>query len=298
MAERVGFIGLGVMGAPMAENLLKKGFAVTVSNRSRGAFAHFIEMGASAVETPAEVAAASDVVVTILPDTPDVDAVYFAENGLFSAVRPGMLFIDMSTASPEIAHKIHAAAVEKGADSLDAPVSGGDVGAREGTLSIMVGGSEQGFERALPMLQSMGKNIVRIGEAGAGQVTKACNQVVVALTIEAVGEALALAAKAGADPAKVRAALLGGFAQSRILDLHGQRALEHRYNPGFRLRLHRKDLAIALQTAEVQGVSLPNTAAVHEMMNALIAGGHGDDDHSYLIQHLLDLAKSHIQGEQ
>lgn len=290
MGERIGFIGLGVMGAPMAENLLKKGFAVTVGS-GRGAFARLVEQGARAAQTPAEVADASDVVVTMLPDTPDVDEVYFGVNGLFSTLRPGMLLIDMTTASPEIARRIHAAAVEKSADSLDAPVSGGDVGAREGTLSIMAGGDEPAFERALPVLNAMGKNIVRIGGAGAGQVAKACNQIVVALTIEAVGEALTLAEKSGVDPAKVREALLGGFAQSRILDLHGKRALEGRYVPGFRLRLHRKDLAIALETAEREGVSLPNTAAVYGMMNTLVSTGHGDDDHSYLIQHLRNLAR-------
>ncbi len=294
MSERIGFIGLGVMGKPMAANLLKGGFSVTVHNRSQAAVQELVQQGASAAETPAEVAASSDVVITMLPDTPDVEQVYFGESGLLSSLREGMLFVDMTTASPGIARKIYDAVQKLGADSLDAPVSGGDVGAREGTLSIMVGGSAQAFERAMPVFNAIGKNIVRIGEAGAGQVAKACNQVVVALTIEAVGEALTLAAKSGVDPAKVRDALLGGFAQSRILDLHGKRALEHRYDPGFRVKLHRKDLAIALETARSAGVSLPGTALVGEMMNALIAQGMGDEDHSALIRYLAQSAQTEI----
>ncbi len=294
MSERIGFIGLGVMGKPMAANLLKSGFSVTVHNRSQAAVQELVQQGASAAETPAEVAASSDVVITMLPDTPDVEQVYFGESGLLSSLREGMLFVDMTTASPGIARKIYDAVQKLGADSLDAPVSGGDVGAREGTLSIMVGGSAQAFERAMPVFNAIGKNIVRIGEAGAGQVAKACNQVVVALTIEAVGEALTLAAKSGVDPAKVRDALLGGFAQSRILDLHGKRALEHRYDPGFRVKLHRKDLAIALETARSAGVSLPGTALVGEMMNALIAQGMGDEDHSALIRYLAQSAQTEI----
>lgn len=294
MSERIGFIGLGVMGKPMAANLLKGGFSVTVHNRSQAAVQELVQQGAAAAATPAEVAASSDVVITMLPDTPDVEQVYFGESGLLSSLREGMLFVDMTTASPGIARKIYDAVQKLGADSLDAPVSGGDVGAREGTLSIMVGGSAQAFERAMPVFNAIGKNIVRIGEAGAGQVAKACNQVVVALTIEAVGEALTLAAKSGVDPAKVRDALLGGFAQSRILDLHGKRALEHRYDPGFRVKLHRKDLAIALETARSAGVSLPGTALVGEMMNALIAQGMGDEDHSALIRYLAQSAQTEI----
>lgn len=295
--ERVGFIGLGVMGRPMAENLLRAGFSLTVHNRSRAAVEALQQQGAAAASSPAEVAAASDVVITMLPDTPDVEAVYFGDQGIFTRVRPGMLLIDMSTASPQMARRIHAAAKAAGADSLDAPVSGGDVGARAGTLAIMVGGSPSAFERALPLFQAMGKHIVSMGEAGAGQVTKACNQVVVALTIQAVAEALVLAAKAGVDPARVREALLGGFAQSRILDVHGQRALERRFEPGFRLRLHRKDLSIALETAKDLGVPLHHTALVHQTMNALVAAGWGDFDHSALIQHLAQAAQASLGNE-
>lgn len=301
MKERIGFIGLGVMGAPMANNLLSAGFPVTVYNRSKPKVTELVSAGAIDAATPAEVVSQSDIVITMLPDSPDVEQVYFGTNGgsntgtigLLEAARPGVLFIDMTTASPELAIRIWQSAQELGADSLDAPVSGGDVGARQGTLSIMVGGSEKSFERARPVFEAMGKNIVLIGEAGAGQITKACNQVVVALTIEAVGEALTLAAKAGVDPAKVRSALLGGFAQSRILDLHGQRVLDNRYEPGFRVKLHRKDLGIALEAAQSLDVRLPVTATVKEMFDTLIADNKGDYDHSVLIQWLMQQSFSH-----
>lgn len=286
--ERIGFIGLGVMGLPMAENLLRGGFPLTAFNRSPGPAAELAAIGAKAADSVAQVAAESDVIITMLPDTPDVEHLYFGSEGLIAHLRPGMLLIDMTTASPEVARKIRQAAVHKGADSLDAPVSGGDIGARAGTLSIMAGGSADSFERARPVFEAIGKNIVHMGDAGAGQVTKACNQIVVALTIEAVGEALALASKSGVDPAKVRDALLGGFAQSRVLDVHGLRSLEQRFEPGFRVRLHRKDLSIALQSAEQAGVSLPHTAQVFEMMNNLICRGLGDKDHSILIAYLAE----------
>ncbi|WP_242939495.1 2-hydroxy-3-oxopropionate reductase [Sulfobacillus thermosulfidooxidans] len=285
-APRIGFIGLGIMGAPMAMNLLRAGFPLAVHNRTRDKEMSLVTEGAVAADSPAATADATDVIITMLPDTPDVESVYFGANGVFNRVRPGHLLIDMSTASPAIARRIHQAAVERGADSLDAPVSGGDVGAKTGTLSIMVGGSVEAFERARPIFQAMGKNIVHIGDAGAGQVTKACNQIVVALTIEAVGEALVLAKKSGVDPGRVRQALLGGFAQSRVLDVHGQRALEQRFEPGFRVQLHRKDLAIALQAAQQLDVSIPLTATVHDMMNSLLAQGLGDKDHSILIYEL------------
>jgi 2-hydroxy-3-oxopropionate reductase len=286
--ERIGFIGLGVMGRPMAENLIRSGFPLVAYNRSPGPVGELAAIGANAAATAAQVAAESDVIITMLPDTPDVEHVYFGSAGLIHHLRPGTLLIDMTTASPEIARKIHQAALHKGADSLDAPVSGGDIGARAGTLSIMAGGSGDSFERARPVFEALGKNVVHMGDAGAGQVTKACNQIVVALTIEAVGEALALAKKSGVDPAKVRDALLGGFAQSRVLDVHGLRSLEQRFEPGFRVRLHRKDLSIALRSAEHSGVSLPHTAQVFEMMNVLISRGLGDLDHSVLIAYLAE----------
>lgn len=288
MAERprIGFIGLGIMGTPMALNLLRGEYQVVVHNRTREKEAPLVAEGATAADSPAAVAEAADIVITMLPDTPDVERVYFGTDGVFERVRSGQLLIDMSTVSPAIAHRIYQAAVERGADSLDAPVSGGDVGAKGGTLSIMVGGSVEAFERAQPVFQVLGKNIVHLGDAGAGQVTKACNQIVVALTIEAVGEALVLAQKSGVDPARVRQALLGGFAQSRVLEVHGQRALEQRFDPGFRIRLHRKDLAIALDAAARLEVSVPVTAAVHDIMNSLLAQGLGDKDHSILIYDL------------
>jgi 2-hydroxy-3-oxopropionate reductase len=286
--ERIGFIGLGVMGRPMAENLIRSGFPLVAYNRSSGPVGELAAIGAKAAATAAQVAAESDVIITMLPDTPDVEHVYFGSEGLIHHLRPGTLLIDMTTASPEIARKIHQAALHKGADSLDAPVSGGDIGAQAGTLSIMAGGSGNSFERARPVFEALGKSVVHMGDAGAGQVTKACNQIVVALTIEAVGEALALAKKSGVDPAKVRDALLGGFAQSRVLDVHGLRSLEQRFEPGFRVRLHRKDLSIALRSAEYSGVSLPHTAQVFEMMNVLISRGLGDLDHSVLIAYLAE----------
>lgn len=289
---RIGLIGLGVMGEPMAVNLLQAGYALTVFNRSAQAAARLEHVGARVVTTIAHVAESSDVVVTMLPDTPDVEQVYFSEDGLLASSRSGMLLIDTTTAAPTMAKRLAEAARQRGIDTLDAPVSGGDVGAKAGTLSIMVGGDEAVYKRALPIFQVIGKNIVYMGPAGAGQVTKACNQIVVALTIEAVGEAFALAEKFGVDLVRVREALLGGFAQSRILDLHGQRALEQRYNPGFRLRLHHKDLGIALSSASEVGVSLPHTAGAREMMNVLLAHGHDNEDHSYLIQYLRNLAQN------
>ncbi len=280
--ERIGFIGLGVMGRPMARNLLKAGYSLVVHNRSRAAVDELAGEGAAKASSAREVAENSDVVITMLPDSPDVEAVVLGPEGVIGGLRSGQLYIDMSTIAPATARKVYEALQKKGVEALDAPVSGGDVGAKAGTLSIMVGGKEEAFERAKPLFEVMGKNIVLIGEAGAGQVTKACNQVVVALTIQGVAEAMTLARKAGVDPARVREALLGGFAQSRILDLHGQRILDRNFKPGFRVRLHRKDLAIALQTGREHSLPLPATAQAAEMMNALLAQGKGDLDHSAL----------------
>lgn len=289
--ERVGFIGLGTMGKPMARNLIKAGYSLTVHNRSRGAVEELGKVGAQAATSPKEVAANSDVIITVLPDSPDVEGVVTGEQGIFEGARPGMLLIDMSTISPVVARHLAGDAQTRGVEMLDAPVSGGEVGAINGTLSIMVGGKKDAFDRALPLFQAMGKNIVHIGEAGAGQVTKAANQVVVALTIEAISEALVLAEQAGVDPAKVRQALLGGFAQSRILDVHGQRILDRNFKPGFRTNLHIKDLGIALATGKEYKVPLPATAHVHQMMNALLASGKGDLDHSVLFTLIEELAK-------
>lgn len=278
--ERIGFIGLGVMGKPMAHNLLNAGYSLVVHNRSRGPVDELAKAGASPASSPREVAEKSDVVITMLPDSPEVEEVVLGPDGVAEGVRSGMLYIDMSTIAPVVSRKVHDALQPKEVASLDAPVSGGEVGAKEGTLSIMVGGTDEAFQRSQPLFQVMGKNIILIGGPGAGQVTKACNQVVVALTIQGVSEAMTLARKAGVDPAKVREALLGGFAQSRILDLHGQRILDRNFKPGFKVKLHRKDLAIALQTGREVALPLAGTAQAAELMTALLAQGKGDLDHS------------------
>ncbi|TDE86135.1 2-hydroxy-3-oxopropionate reductase [Deinococcus sp. S9] len=280
--ERIGLIGLGIMGLPMARNLMKAGYSLTVNNRSPEPEQALAAEGAQVARTAREVAERSDIVITMLPDSPQVEEVVLGENGVAQGLRAGSLYIDMSSVAPSTAQKVAEALKAKGADALDAPVSGGQVGAEQGTLSIMVGGSEAAFERARPIFEAVGKNIVYIGGPGAGQVTKICNQIVVALTIQAVAEALTLARKSGVDAAKVREALLGGFAQSRILDLHGQRILDGNFQPGFRIHLHRKDLRLALEAGREQAVPLPATANVAELMNAMIAQGLGDLDHSGL----------------
>jgi 2-hydroxy-3-oxopropionate reductase len=277
--EKIGFIGVGIMGKPMARNLMKAGYSLVVHDLVREPVNELANEGATAASSSKEVAEQVDVVITMVPDSPDVEAAVLGPQGVVEGVRSGMLFVDMSTIAPGTSRKVYETLKAKGVDSLDAPVSGGEVGAKEGTLSIMVGGSEEAFQRALPLFEIMGKNITRIGEAGAGQVAKACNQVIVALTIQAVAEALTLAKKAGVDPAKVREALLGGFAQSRILELHGQRILDRNFQPGFKVKLHRKDLNIALQTAREQGVSLFATGQAAEVLNALLAQDKGELDH-------------------
>ncbi len=293
--ETVGFIGLGTMGKPMARHLMQAGYPLVVHNRSPQAVKELVGEGAQAANSPQDVAARSDVVITMLPDSPDVELVVAGDNGILQGARRGMLLVDMSTISPVVARKLAQQAETYGIDMLDAPVSGGEVGAINATLSIMVGGKEQAFDRALPLFQAMGKNIVRIGDAGAGQVTKAANQIVVALTIEAISEALVLATKAGVDAAKVRQALLGGFASSRVLDVHGQRILDRNFKPGFRINLHHKDLSIALATGKEYAVSLPVTAQVYQMMNALLASGLGGMDHSGLVTLLEELARTEVK---
>jgi 2-hydroxy-3-oxopropionate reductase len=278
--ERVGFIGLGIMGKPMAANLLAAGYPLTVHNRSAGAVGELTAKGATAAATAREVAAVSDIVITMLPDSPEVEEVVLGPGGVAEGIRAGALFIDMSSIAPATSRKVAAVLAGRGVDALDAPVSGGEPAAQAGSLSIMVGGTEAGVERARQIFDVLGKTTTHIGDAGAGQVTKAANQVVVGLTIQAVAEALVLARQAGVDPARVRAALLGGFAQSRILDLHGQRMLDAAYDPGFKLRLHRKDLTNALQLGREEGVPLFATAQAASVMDALIAQGAGDRDHA------------------
>lgn len=279
----IGFIGLGIMGKPMARNLIKAGYPLIVGNRSQAAVHELVAEGARNATTAQAIAAQSDVVITMLPDSPDVELVVAGATGVLAGARAGMLLIDMSTISPIVARKLAADALARGVTMLDAPVSGGEAGAINAALSIMVGGTAEGVERAMPVFQALGKNIVHIGEAGAGQVAKAANQVVVALTIAAVSEALTLAKNAGVDAAKVRQALLGGFAQSRILDVHGQRILDRNFKPGFRIRLHEKDLSIALATGKEYGVALLLTGIVQQYMNSLKANGQGDLDHSGLV---------------
>jgi len=294
--ERIGFIGLGIMGKPMARNLIKAGYSLTVHNRSRGAVDELVREGAKDGRTPRGVAEESDMIITMLPDSPDVQQVVTGPSGVLEGLRKGAVLVDMSTISPMVTQDLAKAVRSKGAEMLDAPVSGGEKGAVEATLSIMVGGPEEIFARVKPVFEVMGKNIVHIGATGAGQVTKACNQIVVALTIQAVSEALVLASKAGVDPGKVRQALLGGFAQSRILDVHGQRMLERNFKPGFRVRLHQKDLNIGLSTGKNLGVPLPATAVVQEAFTALQGLGRGDQDHSSLVTVIEDLANTQVKA--
>ena len=290
----IGFTGLGIMGKPMARNLIKAGYPLVVHNRSRGAVNELEKEGAKAADSPHAVAAQAEVVITMLPDSPDVEQVVAGDRGVFQGAKPGTLLIDMSTISPVVARRLSAEAEERKLEMLDAPVSGGEAGAINATLSIMIGGKSPAVERAMPIFQVLGKNVVHIGEAGAGQVAKAANQVVVGLTIAAVSEALVLSAKAGVDPAKVRQALLGGFAQSRILDAHGQKMLERNFKPGFRIRLHEKDLSIALATGREYGVPLMLTAVVDQMMNTMKATGKGDLDHAGLVTLIEEWAQTEI----
>lgn len=277
--EKIGFIGLGIMGKPMALNLLKAGYPLLVLEKNKASH-ELVEAGAKSFPSGKAIAQESDIVITMLPDSPEVEEVVFGHEGVLEGIRTGTIFIDMSTIAPSTAKKLYEKMQEKGVEALDAPVSGGQVGAEAGSLSIMVGGSEQSFQRVLPLLKAMGKNIVYIGEAGAGQMTKACNQMIVGITIQAVAEAFTLAKKAGLDLEKMREALLGGFAQSRILDLHGKRLIERNFEPGFKIKLNRKDMNIALQAGKEFSVPLYGSAQVAAHMDAVLARGKGDLDHS------------------
>ncbi len=290
---KVGFVGLGIMGRPMAGHLIAGGHEVHLMSRS-GVPRELVDAGGIAHDTPREVAAAADVVITMLPDTPDVEKVLFGENGVAEGLSAGKLVVDMSSIAP-LATKEFAARIEAlGCEYLDAPVSGGEVGAKAGTLTIMVGGSPAAFERARPLFELMGKNITLIGPNGDGQTAKVANQIIVALTIEAVAEGLLFAAKAGADPAKVRQALMGGFAGSKILEVHGLRMIERTFDPGFRIELHQKDLGLALEGARQMGLSLPNTATAQELFNACRAHGGGGWDHSAMVRALEFLAGTEV----
>ncbi len=290
---QLGFIGLGIMGAPMAGHLLAAGHTLFVQTRSKVPAA-LSDAGAVVCATAREVAQRADIVFTMVPDTPDVAAVLFGETGVASGLSRGKVVVDMSSISP-IETKQFAQRIEQlGCDYLDAPVSGGEVGAKAASLTIMVGGPEGAFERVKPLFELMGKNITRVGGNGDGQTTKVANQIIVALNIAAVGEALVFASKAGADPAKVRQALMGGFAASRILEVHGERMIKRTFNPGFRIGLHQKDLNLALQGARSLGVSLPQTANAAQLMQACAANGMADLDHSALVRALEILAAHEV----
>jgi len=295
MAE-LGFIGLGIMGKPMASHLVKAGHTVHVCDLAEESVRHVCSLGGKACSCSKEIAQRSDIIFIMVPDTPDVEAVLFGANGVAEGLKPGSTVVDMSSISPIATKEFAKRLAAMGVKMLDAPVSGGQVGAENATLSIMVGGPVDVFNQIKPYFELMGKNIVHIGDHGDGQTCKVANQIVVALTIEAVGEALLFASKAGADPAKVRAALLGGFAQSRILELHGERMIKHNFNPGFRIRLHQKDLNLALDAARNLGLSLPNTSLAQELFNAVAAQGGSDLDHSAMVLALEKLANHAIRG--
>ena len=289
----LGFIGLGIMGAPMALNLQNGGHRLFVHTRTPRA-EDPLGGKASYCSSAAEVARQADIIFLMLPDTPDVDKVLFGGNGVAQGLSQGKTVVDMSSIAPietkAFAKKINAL----GCEYLDAPVSGGEVGAKAATLTIMVGGTAEGFERVKPYFELMGKNITHVGDNGAGQTCKVANQIIVALTIEAVSEALLFASKAGADPARVRQALMGGFASSRILEVHGERMVKRTFDPGFRIELHQKDLNLALQGARALGVSLPNTATAQELFNTCVANGLGKKDHSALCRALEIMANHEI----
>ncbi len=291
--QKIGFIGLGILGAPMALNLLKAGHILFVQTRSKTPI-ELVEGGATVCTSAEEVAKRADIVITMLPDTPHVEEVLFGERGVAAGLKAGAtasdgqakVVVDMSSISP-MATKRFAQRIEAlGAQYLDAPVSGGEVGAKAASLTIMVGGHEATFERARPLFEAMGKNITLVGGNGDGQTTKVANQIIVALNIEAVAEALLFASKAGADPARVRQALMGGFAASRILEVHGERMVQRSFNPGFRIELHQKDLGLALQGAREMGVALPHTASAAQLMQVCAAHGLAGLDHSALCRSL------------
>ncbi len=292
----IGFIGLGIMGRPMAEHLIAGGHTLHLSNHHKAPDAELQAKAVTVHPTPKAVAAASEITILMLPDTPQVEEVLFGTNGVALGLEKGGIVVDMSSISPmatkEFARKIEAA----GGHYLDAPVSGGEVGAKAATLTIMVGGPQAVFDKVRPLFELMGKNITLVGGNGDGQTTKVANQIIVALTIEAVGEALLFASKAGADPAKVRQALMGGFASSKILEIHGERMVNRTFNPGFRIGLHQKDLNLALQSARAIGVSLPNTATAQELFNACVAHGGKDWDHSAMLRALEIMANHQVAG--
>ena len=292
MADTVGFIGLGLMGRPMAKNLLAAGHRLIVHSRSRGPVDELVSAGAREAWSPADIAKQATRIITMLPDSPDVEAVMAGPDGVFGALQPGTILIDMSSIDPSVAVRLAAQAATLGAVMLDAPVSGGEIGARSGTLSIMVGGDADAFAAVTPILHAMGnpERIIHIGEAGAGQLCKLCNQMVIGGTLAAVSEAFALARRAGVDPAAVREALLGGFAASRVLEVHGERILARNYTPGFRAALFAKDYRNVASTVAALDSAAPVSTVVQGLLSALIAGGRGDEDYSALATVLFELA--------
>ena len=294
--SKLGFIGLGIMGAPMAGHLIEAGHDVYLHSRS-GVPASLTEAGGIGCASPREVAAAADIIFLMVPDTPHVELVLFAENGVSAGLSAGKCVVDMSSISP-LATKEFAAKINGlRCDYVDAPVSGGEVGAKAASLTIMVGGSDDAFAQVRPYFELMGKNITHVGGVGDGQTCKVANQIIVALNIEAVSEALVFAAKAGADPSKVREALMGGFASSKILEIHGQRMIDRTFNPGFRIELHQKDLGLALANAREMGVSLPNTSTAQELFNACVAQGGAGWDHSAMVR-ALEMMANHVVAEE
>ena len=294
MPDTIGFIGLGIMGRPMAHHLLKAGFPLMVQNRHQEVTNEFLAAGARSAAQPRDIAASCDVVITMLPGPAQVEEVLVGPNGIIEGAHQGLVVIDMSTIAPAVASRLADRLAEHGITLLDAPVSGGDKGAIAGTLSIMVGGDEETFQRCMPIFQALGKTIVHVGGSGTGQVVKACNQIVVALVIEAVSEALVLGSKAGVDPAKILQILGGGLAANRVIELRGASMLAHDFTPGGRVRFHHKDLGFALEAARKYGVSLPVTALVDQMFASLEVTGRGDLDHTTLLTYLEELAGHQI----
>ena len=296
MPTTIGFIGLGLMGRPMALNLRKHGFDLVVHNRSRAAVDALVAAGATSADSPSEVARSARVIMTMLPDGPDVAEVLEGERGVFAAMAPGTIIIDSSTIAPAIARRLAAETERRGGAFLDAPVSGGEIGAVAGTLTFMVGGKAEPLEQVRPVLSAMGplEKIVHVGPSGAGQICKACNQIVLAGTMAVVAEAIALARKSGVDPMNVRAALLGGFAQSRVLEVHGERMITGNYKPGFKGKLFRKDLGIALAALAEAGVPAASSAVAAQLVHAQIAAGRGEEDYSAIGDVIFELAR--VQG--
>ncbi len=296
MAERIGFIGLGIMGEPMCRNLMKAGYSCTVNTRTRSRAERLLSEGAVWSDTPKDTAVQSDVIITIVTDTPDVEKVILGENGIIEGIRPGSVVIDMSTISPSATRTMAAALEEKGADMLDAPVSGGDTGAIAGTLSIMVGGKQDAFDRCLPVFEAMGKNINLIGDHGAGQMTKLCNQVAVAVANLAMAEALVLAARAGLDMEKMLAAISGGAAGSWQLSNLAPRIIKRDFDPGFMVKLQQKDLRLVLGAASELGLGLPGASLAHQLFNAVEAAGEGDEGTQALVKSLERMSGVEVRG--